>query len=248
MSGSSRPQLLCSIHDVGPAFETQVDRLADLLTGRLGGNRFAMLVVPDHWGASPVTRASAFAARLRAWSDSGVEMFVHGWYHRDDASHAGARALKAQFMTASEGEFLGLDAAEAARRMRNGKALIEDIIGREVAGFIAPAWLYGPGAMEALGESGFALAEDHMKVWRPDSGTVLATGPVVTWASRSPARTASSIAFAGLARTLLRPLKTVRIAVHPGDTSKPELICSIERTLAAFARNREAGRYADLLT
>lgn len=248
MSGSSRPQLLCSIHDVGPAFEAQVDQLADLLTGRLGGERFAMLVVPDHWGASPVTRATAFATRLRAWSDRGIEMFVHGWYHRDDASHAGARALKAQFMTASEGEFLGLDTVEAARRMRNGKALIEDIIGREVAGFIAPAWLYGPGTMEALRESGFALAEDHMKVWRPDSGTVLATGPVVTWASRSHARTASSIAFARLARTLLRPLKTVRIAVHPGDTTKPELIRSIERTLAAFTRNRETGRYTDLLT
>ena len=131
--------------------------------------------------------------------------------------------------------------------MQNGKVLIEDIIGREVAGFIAPAWLYGPGAMEALRESGFALAEDHMKVWRPDSGAVLATGPVVTWASRSHARTASSIAFAGLARTLLCPLKTVRIAVHPGDTTKPELIRSIERTLAAFTRNREAGRYTDLL-
>jgi hypothetical protein len=29
--------------------------------------------------------------------------------------------------------------------MADGRKLIEDIIGREAAGFIAPAWLYGPG-------------------------------------------------------------------------------------------------------
>ncbi len=247
MSDSSRPRLLTSIHDVGPAFGRQVDQLVDLLATHLGSARFAMLVVPDHWGENPLERHSAFATRLRGWADSGIEMFVHGWYHRDIAAHTGARALKARFMTASEGEFLGLDAAEAARRMDDGKALIEDIIGREVAGFIAPAWLYGPGAMDALGKSEFALAEDHMKVWRPDTGAVLARGPVVTWASRSSVRTASSIAFAAAARTLLRPLSTVRIAVHPGDTTKPELIDSIDHTLAAFAKNRRPGRYTDLL-
>ena len=31
-------------------------------------------------------------------------------------------------------------------------ALIEDIIGRPIDGFVAPAWLYGPGAIEALAD------------------------------------------------------------------------------------------------
>ena len=38
-------------------------------------------------------------------------------------------AFKAKHMTASEGEFLGLTRAEAARRMADGRKLIEDIIG-----------------------------------------------------------------------------------------------------------------------
>ena len=40
-------RLLCSIHDVGPRFEREVDRLAELYDRQLGQARFAMLVVPD---------------------------------------------------------------------------------------------------------------------------------------------------------------------------------------------------------
>lgn len=239
-------RLLVSIHDVGPAFESDIEQLVDRLSARLGGSRFAMLVVPDHWGAHPLAGNSAFAARLRRWSDEGIEMFVHGWFHRDSAAHTGFAGLKARHMTAGEGEFLGLSAAEAARRMADGKALIEDIIGRPVAGFVAPAWLYGPGALQALASAGFAVAEDHMRVWQPGSGAILARGPVITWASRTAQRTASSLALAALARVALQALQTVRVAVHPGDVTKPSLLASIDRTLDAFA-SRPASRYSHLL-
>jgi predicted deacetylase len=240
-------RLLVSIHDVGPRFEAQVDSLADLLGGILGGPRFAMLVVPDHWGEAPLSAAPDFRRRLRAWSNAGVEMFVHGWFHRDHAEHSGLAGLKARTMTASEGEFLGLDQATAARRMADGKALIEDVIGHEVAGFVAPAWLYGPGSRAALAQSGFRLAEDHMRVWRPETGQTLARGPVITWASRSRGRQLSSLAASALARRALHVQPTVRIAVHPGDTGVPALVGSIRRTVGAFAARRAAGRYADLL-
>lgn len=248
MRTSDQPRLLlASIHDVGPRFESEVDRLADRLTALLGERRFAMLVVPDHWGAAPLAAAPAFRAKLRRWADEGVEMFLHGWYHRDDAAHAGRlAAFKARHMTAGEGEFLGLGRAEALRRMVAGRALVEEAIGRPVAGFVAPAWLYGRGARAALADAGFALAEDHMRVWRPADGRVLARGPVVTWASRSPARIASSLAFAGVARCALAPLRVVRVAVHPGDTGVPALLGSIDRTIAALARGRRIAGYSAL--
>lgn len=238
--------LLASIHDVGPRFEREVETLFALLARRLGGPRMAMLVVPDHWGEAPLAKAPEFRRRLRDWADQGVEMFVHGWFHKDLAEHQGTAAFKARHMTAGEGEFLGLDRAEAARRMADGKALVEDAIGRSAAGFIAPAWLYGPGAMEALGASGFALAEDHWKVWEPASGRRLARGPVITWASRSRPRQLSSLAVAAAARTALHSQQIVRIAVHPGDTGVPQLLTSIDKTLTSFAARRPAGRYADL--
>ena len=239
--------LLASIHDVGPRFESEVDRLADLMGGVLGGPRFAMLVVPDHWGLAPLGSAPAYRARLRAWADQGVEMFVHGWYHKDQADHAGLASFKARHMTAGEGEFLGLSEAAAAQRMADGKALIEDAIGRPAAGFIAPAWLYGDGARAALRQAGFALAEDHMRVWRPRTDEILARGPVVTWASRSVPRQLSSLAVAAVARSAFHGLDVVRVATHPGDTGVPSLLDSIQRTLAAFVKRRAVGRYGDLL-
>lgn len=244
---TARKQLIASIHDVHPGSLDPVERLAERFERHLGGPKYAMLVVPDHWGRNAMRGNAAFAARLREWADRGVEMFVHGWFHQDRSEHSGIAALKARHMTASEGEFLGLDAVEAARRMAEGKALVEDAIGRPAAGFIAPAWLYGPGALEALETSGFALAEDHIKVWRPANGEVVAKGPVITWASRSGPRTASSLLAAWLGRNLLGPLPTVRVAVHPGDVTKRSILDSIDETLAVFARRRAIGRYADLL-
>jgi hypothetical protein len=86
------------------------------------------------------------------------------------------------------------------------------------------------------GRSGFPLAEDHMRVWRPQTGETLARGPVVTWASRSKGRQLSSRFFASLARVGLHGLDVARIAVHPGDTTVPELISSIRRPIPALPR------------
>ncbi len=247
MRNSDRKRLLVSIHDVGPGFADPVERLADQLENLLGGPAYAMLVVPDHWNAHPLRRDTTFATRLRDWADRGVEMFVHGWFHKDTAEHTGVAALKARHMTASEGEFLGLSEAEAARRMADGRKLVEDVTGREATGFIAPAWLYGPGALAALRTSGFQMAEDHWRVWQPASGRIVTRSPVITWASRSTMRTASSLAVAAAARHTFHPLRDVRVAVHPGDVTKPSLLASIDATVAAFARRRRPARYHELL-
>jgi len=240
--------LLTAIHDVGPRAETQVERLRERLAVHVPPGKTAMLVVPDHWGEAPLRAGTPFAARLRGWAEAGSEMFVHGWFHKDGSVHRGlAERFKATHMTASEGEFLGLDEAEAYRRMTEGRALIEDITGRPVAGFIAPAWLYGPGARAAMARAGFALAEDHWRVWRPGAeARPLATGPVITWASRSRARIASSLLAARALPPVLRLKPVARIAVHPGDTGVDALLASIDRTLARMTRSHRPGRYAEL--
>ncbi|MBS0502694.1 MAG: polysaccharide deacetylase family protein [Proteobacteria bacterium] len=234
--------LLTSIHDVSPRFEMKIEQLIAAIHGATGSSQFAMLVVPDHWDQAPIAADKGFQRKLRAWSDAGVEMFVHGWRHRDDAP----QGFKGRHMTAGEGEFLNLDAAEATRRMRDGRALIEDIIGRPAAGFIAPAWLYGNGAQEALRTLDMPVAEDHFRVWRPGDGEVLAKGPVISWASRSRSRIASSLAFAGVARIALKPQRVVRVALHPGDTTVPALMTSIDRTLRSFAYSHTPSGYRGL--
>ncbi len=237
--------LLASIHDVSPRFESEVDRLTDLLRFHVG-DRIALLVVPNHWGDAPIVPGSPFAARLRKWAEAGFEIFLHGFFHRDEAQHSGAAdRVRASFMTAGEGEFLGLDRSAAAARIREGRSLLEDITGRPIAGFVAPAWLYGPGAMEALGDCSIAIAEDHLRVWSPATGRQLARGPVITWASRTRPRLVSSLVAAAALRRA--PLKVLRVGVHPPDIRHPALVRSIEATLRSAARNRRAAAYGDLL-
>jgi predicted deacetylase len=237
--------VLASIHDVSPRFEGEVDRLLDLLAPHVG-TRLAMLVVPNHWGSAPIVPGSPFATRLRQWGDRGIEMFLHGFHHRDERRHERTSdRLRARLMTASEGEFLGLDRGEAADLISEGRALVEGVTGRAIDGFVAPAWLYGGGALEALGDAGIKLAEDHWRVWSPAEQRVLARGPVITWASRTKARLASSLAAAALLRH--SPLSVMRIGVHPPDCRHPSLVRSIDKTFAAARRSRRAGAYRELL-
>ncbi len=218
----------------------------ELLGAHVGG-RLAMLVVPNHWGEAPIRAGSPFASRLRSWADQGIEMFLHGFYHRDEAGHQDVgNRLKARLMTANEGEFLGLSKEQAADRIARGRSLIEDIIGRKVDGFVAPAWLYGEGAIAALHDAAFPLAEDHLRVWSPITGAKLAGGPVITWASRTRMRLASSLAAAAALRHV--PLKVLRIGVHPPDVRHPALVRSIDKTFRSAARTRRAARYSDLIS
>jgi predicted deacetylase len=235
--------LLVSIHDVSPKFTCAIDRLVALVESHLGESRFAMLVVPDHWGEAPIARDAGFQRRLREWASAGVEMFVHGWSHRDPAPSG----FGAKYMTEGEGEFSALEYGEALRRMIEGRAIVEDAIGGPAAGFVAPAWLYSSGAREALVEAGFALAEDHLRVWHPPSGRVLCRGPVITWATRTPVRKASSLLAAAVLRRMLGPLPAIRLAVHPADTRHPATLASIDKTLRILARRRRPAHYSELM-
>lgn len=237
-------RLFASIHDVSPRFEAQVDVLFDRLAGLLGKPRIAMLVVPDFEDGAPLAGNAAYAAKLRGWADAGVEMFLHGWCHRDDARQKG---FMQKHMTAGAGEFAQLTQIEASRRLIAGRKVVEDAIGQPVAGFIAPAWLYSQGSIDAIAEQGFAIAEDHLKVWEPATGRVLAKSPVITWASRSRPRVLSSLMVAAAARAAPWALKHARIAVHPGDVTVPALLRSIDATFAKFARTHMPSRYADLI-
>ncbi len=237
--------MLASIHDVSPRFESEVDELIDLL-GRHVSGRMAMLVVPNHWGDAPIVPGSRFATRLRNWAESGLEMFLHGYFHRDEHDHrAPADRLRARFMTAGEGEFMGLSSGEAAARIAKGRALLEDVTGRPIDGFVAPAWLYSSGTLEALSESAVPIAEDHFRVWSPATNEPLARGPVITWASRTRPRLISSLAAAAVLRHA--PIDVLRIGVHPPDVRSLALVKSIDRTLRVARRRRQPARYSDLL-
>lgn len=240
-------RLLLSIHDVGPMFETEIDRLRSIMTRYVAPDRVALLVVPNHWGRAPLIKGSAFASRLRRMADEGAEVFVHGWFHRDDADHPSSWArFKASRFTAREGEFLGISYDEALTRMRDGRALVEDLIGKPASGFVAPAWLYGTQALKALRDTGYGMAEDHWKVWDPRDGRLLCRGPVLTWASRTAWRRRSSLAVARVLPLAFAHMPVARVAAHPGDVGSDAIIASLCRVMSALLETHRPGRYAEL--
>jgi len=244
VTASNRSLLLASIHDVSPRFESEVERLLEIFAPHVG-DRLTMLVVPNHWGDAPIVPGSPFATKLRRWAENGIEMFLHGFFHRDDKAHAGnSDRLRARFMTAGEGEFLGLSCEVATSRISEGRALIENVTGGPIAGFVAPAWLYGEGALEALRLAGIPIAEDHLRVWSPAEQRQLARGPVITWASRSRVRLASSLMAAAALRRA--PIDVLRIGVHPPDVRHPQIVRSVQRTLRIGRSSRRAAAYAEL--
>lgn len=246
MKGPRR--LLASIHDVAPVHAARLDRLVPLVEEAVGPGRYALLVVPDFHRRGLLTADPHFGRRVRAWSDAGCEIFLHGFTHLDESRHGSAAARwKAKRMTAGEGEFLGLSTLDAETRIAEGRDMIEQLIGRPIAGFVAPAWLYGEDSIAALAAQNIRMIEDHFRVWNPQNSTVLASGPVITYASRSPARIASSILWSRLATTLLARTRTVRLAVHPHDVDSPRLVREIARALAAFARSHRPSAYRDLV-
>jgi uncharacterized protein len=240
-------RLLASIHDVTPYHAARLDRLVPLVERIVGAGRYALLVVPDFHRSGLLRDNLAFANRLRSWADAGCEIFLHGFSHLDESQHVSRAAqIKAERLTAGEGEFLGLDYNDATSRLQDGRSMLEDIIGRPVAGFIAPAWLYGSDSLKALVDQGFSLAENHFRVWNPQTDAVLARGPVITYASRSLPRLASSILWSRIATIALTKAQTVRFAVHPHDVDSPRLMREIERALQAFTATHAPSAYADL--
>lgn len=240
-------RLLASIHDVTPFHAARLERLVPLVEEAVGPGRYALLVVPDFHRQGLLTGDAQFGRRLRRWADAGCEIFLHGFTHIDESDHAGAAARwKASRMTAGEGEFLGLSTREAEARILEGRDMIEQLIGRPIAGFVAPAWLYGEDSLAALAAQNIRMIEGHFRVWNPQNSEVFARGPVVTYASRSRVRIATSILWSRLATVLLARASTVRLAVHPHDVDSPRLMREIARALGAFARSHQPATYADL--
>lgn len=241
-------RLFASIHDVSPYHAARLERLVPVVEKAVGSGRYAMLVVPDFHRKGALRDHPDFAAKLRAWSDAGCEIFLHGFTHLDESVHATRAAqLKAERLTAGEGEFLGLSYDQATRKLVEGRALLEDIIGRPVAGFIAPAWLYGRDSLKAIADQGFDLVEDHFRVWSPQSDQVFARGPVITYASRSVPRLVSSILWSRIATVVLSRAKTVRLAVHPHDVDSPRLMHEIERALRVWTLTHKPASYNERL-
>lgn len=240
--------LLPCVHDVSPRhFERLV--AFDEFYRRIGvGTCYAMLVVPDFNGDWPISQSAEFAAWLRERAAAGVEIFLHGYFHKDTSPpQTRSPRLRLQYALLGEGEFAAITYDEAKRRIAMGKALLEDVLGVSVDKFVAPAWQYNGAAHRALGEMGFKIAEDRRHVWDPSTGTTLSQTPVIAYSARSPLRRDLSIAWSRISDHALKDVRVVRHALHPADFDDSRLTEEIERSMLGFLNYRTVARYQSLV-
>jgi len=242
-----------SIHDVSPRWEREVEVALEMASEH--GVKPALLVVPDFHGEAPLLDDAAYCARLRALAAAGHEIYLHGYYHRarawDAEPASGPRGVLARarhvyaqrVVSGGEAEFSDVTRAEAERRLDEGARVLR-AAGLEASGFIAPAWSMPRWVLGLLGARGYRFTEDHAAVYDPTSGRRRAS-LVLNFASRTPGRLLSSVAWCRAARPARR-LVPARIAIHPADM-RFALLRAETRSLLSWAARDFVARGADLL-
>jgi predicted deacetylase len=238
-----------SIHDVSPASSRELEAALEIC--HAASVRPALLVVPDFHLRAPLLDDAPFCARLRELQGEGHEIYLHGYSHQSapfyDGSSGNTRLdwLFAQRIASNgEAEMSDVSETEGARRIEQGHATLEKA-GLKVDGFVAPAWSMPRWLLPRLAERGCRFTEDHWHVYDP-AAHHRRWSLVLNWATRSPLRVASTVAWCRLAR-FGKSVLPARIAIHPGDMRFALVRREIAQTLN-WARGDSVARGHDLLS
>ena len=231
-----------SLHDVSPVWEREIDVALDMCAAI--GARPALLVVPNFHGAWPLADHPEFCGRLRALQAAGHEIYLHGFFHKArEAKTKGLAWFWAQrIVSGGEAEFRDVTREEAEARLIDGEAALE-AAGLHIDGFVAPAWAMEAWLMPILARRGYAFTEDHTHVYDPASGKKR-TSVVLNFASRTPGRLFSSVAYCRVAKHA-RAVLPARVAIHPADM-RFRLLRGETRALLSWAAGDVVPRGADL--
>jgi len=202
-----------SIHDVSPAWAAEVELALEYCADV--GARPALLVVPNFHGAWPLLEHQDYCARLRQLQSVGHEIYLHGLFHKSRPNGHGLRWNFAQKVaSAGEAEFSDVTQEEAIARLDEGEATLM-AAGLRIDGFVAPAWSMPRWLLPLLATRGYRFSEDHTHVYDPASKKKRAS-VVLNFASRTPARLFSSVAWCRVAKHA-KALFPARLAIHPAD-------------------------------
>lgn len=132
--------VLLSLHHVTPHFEDDVVRTCDMLSD-LGISDYTLLVTPMYMmkKTNAFTRDSMFTQFLQSLD---LEIALYGYTHRTKSG--------------SSDEFGKISRTQAARRIKNGRALLQEGFEMTPEGFVPPCWAAPPLVSRIARELGFA--------------------------------------------------------------------------------------------
>jgi predicted deacetylase len=230
--------LFCvSIHDAAPSNWAGCEALARAI-GEVADIPLTWLVVPRYHELDATS--PAMEQGLGEYLVRGHELALHGYTHLDTAPVAGS--LRSRFLrgvyTTREGEFSALPADEARRRIRLGLDWFA-ARGWPASGFVAPAWLLGAGAWEALREFPFEYTTTFGHFHLLGSGAQVLS-PSLVYAARNRAGRFFSPLAADAGAALLARAPLVRLSLHPPDARYPRLLSHAQHLVERLLSQRTA--------
>lgn len=203
------------LHDVAPSTWPLYEDFVRRVDG-LGAVPLTLLVVPDFHHRDHLAKHPAFVAAMDRRLARGDELVMHGYFHADDGPPP--RTPREYFMRrvyTHEGELYRLPEAEVRARLERGIGLFERF-GWPLGGFVAPAWLLGPEAKQALRNYPFRYTSAPGSLLRlPDFEPV--TAPSLVWSARSPWRRFLSRHWNQLRLRHHDHASLLRLGLHPVD-------------------------------
>jgi predicted deacetylase len=240
VAGGGAGVLTVTLHDVAPATRPACEALLAAIARR-AGIPLTLLVVPRYHG-QPAD--AAFEHWLDRAAGRGAELALHGFTHRDGGRPRGwFDRLRRRWYTAGEGEFAGLDEAQARRLLHAGRNWFA-ARGWPLHGFVAPAWLMSAGTRAALQTAGFDYTATLSRLIRLPAGRELASLGVV-YSTRAPWRRAASLRWGALVAAAQRERALLRLELHPPDALYPDVLASWLELLDAALAARQPLTVAD---
>lgn len=207
------------MHDVAPETWPACRRLLELIDS-FGHVPVTLLVVPEYHRHGRIDRASDFIAAVEKRLARGDEVALHGYYHLDDAPAPKTTVdwVKRRVLTRAEGEFAALSFESARKRLQLGLSLMSSL-GWPVRGFVAPAWLLGPEAREALSRFKLAYTTTRLGLYRLPSWE-FTRAPSLVYSVGAGWRHAMSEATNRLMYPLAGRHGLLRLSLHPVDATR----------------------------
>jgi hypothetical protein len=229
------------LHDVAPATGAACERVLRAI-GEVGDLPLTLLAVPRYHCDPP---RPEFDAWLGERHRQGDEIALHGYTHQDDGvPHGILDHLRRHHVTRGEGEFSDLSLTEAMRRLTAGVRWFGRL-GLDLRGFVAPAWLIGPGTWEALRWFDLSYTCTLTRIVLLPERHSLRSQSLVYSAS-SPWRRQASLAWTPALAALQRRNPVLRLELHPHDADHAAIRRSWQRLLASHLRDRRATTLADV--
>ncbi len=230
------PALCVVIHDVAEARLAGCERVIAAVH-EVAPLPLTFLAVPRFHHAAPTP---AFEQWLSERGRRGDELALHGLTHVDEGvPHSPLDRLRRHVYTRGEGEFWDLHEASATARLREGI----DWFARKgwpLHGFVAPAWLLGPGAWAALRrcrEFAYTATLRHLHLLPGDERI---TSQAIVYSTSTAWRRQSSIAWTAVLNRMLVANPVLRFELHPHDADHAGVRLSWQRALERAVRQRKA--------